>query len=253
MKPILVDVSDLWQNANKSSLKDTSVAEAGSYTVYSINDFAINLITLIGEWGEEGSEITKTHTSTAPIGSTVTTVSGSPVKAHPKDTPVYIIPYDQIELSHSSTISGAKTVLITSTLNPENKEWRYEDVANSDGYYFTRYKNSIINTFSDYSDAIPYTGYESNTVGYIIYNAMEELGKEFNDRLTFESLLRKINACLRYIKGKLKRWSNTQEFDYIVGQLNRGENRIALPSTYYDKNSNKSMLALRIGNGTNLI
>jgi hypothetical protein len=45
---------------------------------------------------------------------------------------------------------------------------------------------------------------------------------------------------------------HTQEFGYIVGQVQRGDYRIALPSTYHDKNSSKSCLSIRIGSGREL-
>lgn len=252
IRPLLVDVSDLWQDTNRSPLKASVASGAGTITVYSIADFAINKILLIGEYGEEGSEIVKTHGSTAPTGFTVT-LAANLTKAHPKDTPVYIIPYDSIEISHATTSTGTKTVMSTQTINPENPEIRYDDSTYTSGYYFTRYKETIGNTFSNYSAAIPFEGYASNTVGYIIYNTLEEMGKELTETLTYDMLIRKINGCLRFIRGKLKRWSNVQEFDYTVGQLNRGDYRIALPDTYYDKNSPKSCLAIRIGSGDNLI
>lgn len=254
MRPIIVDTADLFTQVEKSKLKASVAAGATTMTVYSIAEFAVNKILMIGELGEEGTEIIKTHASTAPSGYTVTVVAGGFAKPHPKDTPVYIIPYDQVEVSNASTITGSKTVLsgTPKTINPENPEIRVEDTTYTSGYYFTRYKETIGNTFSDYSDPIPYLGFDPNMVGYIINNAMNELGKEFTEKLSFQTLLNKTNACLRFVRGKLKRWSNSQEFDYIVGQLNRGVNRMALPDTYYDKNSNKSMIALRIGSGENL-
>lgn len=254
IRPIIVDTSDLFSQVEKSRLKASVASGATTITVYSIAEFAVNKILMIGELGEEGTEIIKTHASSAPSGFTVTLVAAGLTKAHPKDTPVYIIPYDQVEVSNASTITGTKNVLsgTPKTINPENPEIRIEDTTYTSGYYFTRYKETIGNTFSDYSDPIPYSGYDSNMVGYIINNAMSELGKEFTEKLSFQTLLNKTNACLRFVRGKLKRWSNSQEFDYIVGQLNRGVNRIALPDTYYDKNSNKSMLAIRIGSGENL-
>lgn len=252
-RPVIVNVSGLFNSVDKSNLKDSIVAGASTITVYSTTDFAINKILMIGELGSEGTEIVKTHVSTAPSGFTVT-LSAAIVKSHPKDTAVYIIPFDQIELSNATTETGTKNVLsgTPKNINPENPEIRFEDNTYSSGFYFSRYKNSILSTFSDYSDPIPFEGYSANTIGYIISNSMTELGKTYNDSLTFEVLVQRINACLKFIKGKLKRWSNSQEFDYVVGQLNRGENRIALPTTYYDKNSNKSMLAVRIGSGEDL-
>lgn len=252
LKPILVDVSDLWQDTNGSQLKESVTSGTGTIQVYSIADFAVSKILLIGEFGQEGSEIIKTHAATAPTGTTVTLASNV-VKSHPKDTPVYIIPYDQIEISHAATLTGNKSVLSTQTINPEHSEIRYDDSTQSTGFYFTRYKETVGNTFSAYSDGIPYNGYEPNTVGFVIYNVLDELGKELNEQLTYQMLINKINGCLRFAKGKLKRWSNNQEFDYSVGQLNRGEYKIALPISYYDKNSNKSCLAVRIGSGDKLI
>jgi hypothetical protein len=73
------------------------------------------------------------------------------------------------------------------------------------------------------------------------------VGKTYSDTLTYDMLLDEVNSCLRYVKGKLKRWSNTQEYDYIVDQLNRGEYRFTLPTTYYDPNSNRSCLGVRLG------
>jgi hypothetical protein len=252
IRPLLVDVSDLWQDTNKSSLKASIAAGVNSFTVYSITDFAINKILLIGEYGEEGSEIIKTHGSTAPTSFTVTLASNT-TKPHPKDTPVYLIPYDSIEISHATTETGTKTVMSTQTINPENPEIRYDDSTYTSGYYFTRYKETITNTFSNYSDAIPFEGYAINTVGYLIYGALAELGKNLSDILTYDILIRRINACLSFTRGKLKTWSNYQEFDYIIDQMNRGEYRFELPTTYYDKNSNKSCLSIRVGSGDTLI
>jgi len=246
LKPVIVDVSDLWINTDKSLLKETADVGDGSIAVYNIADFAINKIIQIGEFGEEGTEIIKTHASTAPLVNDVTLASNL-LQDHAKDTPVYIIPYDQIEISHADTETGAKSVLVLKNINPTNPEIRYEDTANTAGYYFTRYKESIGSTFSAYSDAIPYAGYAMNTVGYLIHGVMTEMGKDYGDNLTYGTLIRKVNACLNFVRGKLKRWSNYQEFDYIIDQINRGEYGFDLPDTYYDKNSNKSCLSVRIG------
>jgi hypothetical protein len=55
----------------------TAEATAGvsTLTVGNIKNFAINQILLIGELGDENSEIIKTHTATAPTGSTITLLS----------------------------------------------------------------------------------------------------------------------------------------------------------------------------------
>lgn len=245
-RKIITSNVDLLEEADYSSLSATATSGGSTLSVYSIASFAVNKILLIGEFGQEGTEIIKTHGSTAPSGTTVTLVT-TLSKSHPKDTRVYIIPYDQIEISWASTTTGSKTVLTTTDIDEENVQTTYTDTAQTTGYYFTRFKNSITSDYTEYSDPIPYGGFDSNTVAYIINLAMRETKKKFTDTLTYQTLIDEINSCLRYIRGKLKRWSNVQEFDYVVDQMDRGEYKFTLPDTYYDKNSNRSALDVRVG------
>ena len=45
---------------------------SATLTVKNITGFAINQILVIGNFGNEGAEVIKTHASTAPTGSTIT-------------------------------------------------------------------------------------------------------------------------------------------------------------------------------------
>lgn len=59
---------------------------------------------LIGEFGEETSEIVRVHTSTTPVASTgVVTLNANTVRAHTIDDPVYVIPYNQVQFFRAST------------------------------------------------------------------------------------------------------------------------------------------------------
>lgn len=253
MKTIKQSNLALLENADSSNLSSSATSGGSTLSVYSIADFAVNNVLLIGEFGQEGSEIIKTHASTAPTGTTVTLASNL-VKSHPKDTKVYIIPYDQVQFYHAVTTTGDKTQMGSNTdINEEGTETTYDDSAYTSGYYFTRFYNSIDNTYSDYSDPIPYAGLGSNTVGYAINLAMKEMKKEFSDVLTFDMLLDEVNACLRYVRGKLKRWSNVQEFNYeLDSALVEDDYTWTLPADYYDKNSNKSCLQIWLEGYDNL-
>ena len=252
MKTIVVSNAELLEKAYHTSLSSDATAAGSSLSVYSISDFAINNILLIGEFGQEGSEIVKSSASVAPSGTTITLAS-SLVKDHPKDTNVYVIPYDQIQSYHAVTAAGDKTLLATSDLDEESTETKYEDTTYTSGYYFVRFYNSINGNYSDYSDPIPYGGFSSNTVGYLINMVMGELNKEFSEKLTFDMLLDEVNACLRFIRGKLKRWSNVQTFNYeLDAALVEDDYTWTLPTDYYDKNSNRSMLQIWIENQDNL-
>ena len=251
-KTITINNQELLEEAYQTSLSSSATAAGSTLSVYSISNFAVNQALLIGEFGQEGTEIIKTHATTDPSGTTVTLASAL-AKSHPKDTKVYVIPYDQAQFYHATTATGDKTLLSTSDIDEEATETKYTDTTYSSGYYFVRFYNSISSNYSAYSDPIPYGGLGANTVGYLIDMAMSETKKGYTDVLTFQMLLNEINACLRYVRGKLKRWSNVQEFDYILDQMNRGEYSWSLPSDYYDPNSNRSMLQVKVGTSDALI
>ena len=250
-KTIKTSNANLLEDAPSSSL--SASATGGTISVYSITDFAISKTLLIGEFGQEGSEIIATHGSTAPTGTSVTLAS-SLVKSHPKDTKVYILPYNYVQFYRALTTTGDKIQLGSNVaVAAESMETLYTDTTNSTGYAFTMFYDSLGNTYSDYSDPIPYGGLDSNTVGYAINLAMKELKKDFSDVLTFDMLLDEVNACLRYVRGKLKRWSNVQTFNYeLDATLAEDDYTWTLPDDYYDKNSNKSMLQIWIEDKDNL-
>lgn len=252
MKTLTISNAELLENAYDTSLSSGATSGGSTLTVYSIANIAVDNVLLIGEFGQEGSEIINTHATTSPSGTTVTLVT-TLTKSHPKDTKVYVIPYDQAQFYHAVTSTGDKTLLSTSDVNEESTETIYKDTTYTSGYYFTRFYNSISTDYSDYSDAIPYGGYDSNMVGYIIDMAKTELKKEFTDVLTFDTLLNEVNACLRYIRGKLKRWSNVQVFNYeLDATLVEDDYTWTLPTDYYDPNSNRSLVQIWLEDQDNL-
>lgn len=246
MRTIFQDNTILLKNSTvKTYLTAQSASGTATLTVNSITGFAVNYILIIGELGNEKSEIIKTHGTTSPSGTTITLASNL-VFTHDIGTPVTVIPYDQICFYHATSTSAEKTLLSTSSVVADSIETAYSDSTYSSGYYYTRFKNSISTTYSDYSDPIPVLGFGSNTVGYVIQYALDRVGLPgFTDRITHDFCLSEINSCLRYIFGKRKKWSQLQDFDYVLGQTSQWENTIALPTTMYSY-SNKSVLDVRL-------
>ena len=236
----------------ESYLTAESAAAATTLIVKSITGFAINLLLLVGELGDENSEIIKTHTATAPTGTTVTLLSGL-VKTHGPYTKVRVMLYDQIELSHATTVAGTKTVISTGNLQPESEETRVDDSTYSSGYYFTRYKNTITTTYSDYSDPIPYAGFGANTVAFAINYALKRNKLDaFTKYIDYELLIDETNACLQFITGKLKGWSKLLELNYPLGQTARGSFIFTLPTNIWENAGNKSIQDVRIGTKSGL-
>jgi len=224
-----------------------AAAAATTLTVKSISNFAINLVLLVGEMGDENSEIILTHASTAPTGTTVTLASAL-VKTHAPYTRIRVMLYNQVEISHATTVAGAKTVLSTLALQPETPETRYDDSAKSSGYYFSRFKNTITTTYSGYSDPIPYTGYGTNTVAFAINYAMKRNKQDaFTKYIDYEFCIDEVNACLQFITGKLKGWSKLLELNYTLGQTARGAFIFTLPTNIWENAGMKSIQDVRIG------
>lgn len=253
MKPINIQNSILVEKATETFLSSQGTAAATTLTVENISGFSINNIILIGEFGSEGSEIIHTHVSTTPTGSTIT-LNSALVRTHPIGTKVRVIPYNMVEISHSDSETGVKAVLDTINIQPDSTDTRYQDVDNSSGFYFIRFKTTLTtpNTFSGYSDPIPYIGYSTNRVGNIITYAMNRNKLEsFTRFITYDFCLEEINSCLKYIKGKLKKWTKLQEFDYELGTATRGVYSFSLPSNVW-KSSHKSILDVRVYGGKSL-
>lgn len=250
--PVLNSSQNIFESARKTYLSADAAAASTTLTVQSIKEFAINQILCIGELGNEQSEIVKTHASSAPASSTITLVTGGVTFAHSIDEIVYIIPYDQVEFSHATTATGTKTVMSTKDIEADEKETRYNDSTYSTGYYFSRYKNSIDSTYSDYSDAIPVAGYNENTVFSIKDRALEEMGEEISDEITHSWLNQRLWKARRIVYAKQKRWSWMQSFNTDLGDVVAGDYRVAVPTDLQDPNTNKNIMGLRIGNSDNL-
>jgi len=242
----------LTQDRKGSHLTADVAAGSSTITVSSILGFAINQVILIGEFGNEKSEIIKTHTSTAPTGFTVT-LNSTLSTAHSGGTYVTILDWDQVEISWSATTTGAKAILDTIALQADQNETLYTDTVESTGYYFVRYKNSFSPaSYSEYSDPIPWGGFGTNTVNYIIQYALGHNGlADFGDIITHQFCIDEINACLQYIRGKLKKWHRLQSFNYDLGDTARGVYSYALPSDMWSY-SNKCILDVRVGDNSGL-
>lgn len=218
--------------------------------------FLDNQILYIEDFGTESAEIvTVNGTPTVNAGAVLDSVL---VRSHPVGSKVYIVAYDQIELSHATTATGSKTLLTTTigsgivAIQPDTKIQTYSETQFTSGYYFARYKHSISAAFSDYCDYVLYGGADKNTVAYIIERALRDNDEGFSPKVTFWDCLEWINSGMKLIQGKLRRWPEHYSYNAILGQVSRGTNTITMPTDAYDTETNKSIIGFRIGINTNL-
>lgn len=243
--------TNLTIGAIKTFLTVNTASGVTSLTVKNITSFANNDILVIGQFGNEGTEIA--YVSGTPSGSTInlTTATTFP---HSASTPIIVIDFDQVEFSHATTTTGSKTTLATVNMVVDTPDFtRYNDTTYTTGYYFIRFKNSITSLFSDYSDPIPVTGYTLLSARTLIDKALGEINKSTSEVLSDEFAFQQIDNCQTEVIRELKRWSFMQKFDSIIGQVSTGSWKVAIPTDLDDENTNKSVYQLRVGTQQRLI
>lgn len=253
---LYIDNSPLLTDGQFSYLSEVASVGDAQIFIQNYDIFADNQILLIEELGTETAEIvTVNGTPSAGGGAVLDSVLA---RSHPVGSKVYIIPYNQIELSHATSSGGSKTTLTTTlgtglvTIQPDTKIQTYTESEFSSGYYYARYKNSLTATFSSYSDELGYGGWGRSTVGYLVERGLKDSGKHFSQDLTVYDCMEYINDGLQEIKGKRKRWPEHYKDNQIIGQTTRGTNVVSMPSDIYDTETNRSIVGLRIGSGNNL-
>lgn len=257
IRRIYADINELLNGAETLVLDADATAGDSSITVKSIIGAAINNILFFRYPGNELAEIIATHTATAPSGNTVTLVS-TLVESHPAGTVVYIIRANQVRFYTSTTEVDANSDDSTLTalaaaqaIDPTLARNFYDDTVQTSGFYYYRFIDSINSINLLYSDAIPWgqkqVQFAENEVGYILDFVRRKLAHDWDERFSKQTAMDEINACLRYMQGKLKRFSRYLVPDYVIGQTARGVFDYALPADIYDNETNKSVLQVRIG------
>ena len=251
---LYTDLAPLIEQALEvTELTANSDASDETLTVKDIDGFAVGDILIIGELGTESCEIVVVHAATAPTGSTITLVSGGVEHAHAAGEKVYSVNFNQIELSHSATAGGSKSVLATVAIQADEREQAYQETAQSSGFYFARFKNTVTTTYSSYSPAVAFGGYGDNTVGYAINFALHRNGmKTYDDEVTRLFCIEEVNDMLQEWQGKLKRWPEYFKENADIGDLTAGVPTVTLPTDMYDTDSNQSLIAVRVGSGAKI-
>lgn len=259
-KPRIVDVrgrtitiAHLEQpNAPSTILTVDAAASATSFTVLDTAGFAQNQYVVLGQLGVEQSEI-KTVNAAVSAGTALTLTTST--FAHGAGTPLKRILFNQWRIygNSTNTTSGA-TLVATVDVQVDAPQTTYVNTSTEFSFYFALpYDSAAGITSTDYSDGVANsTSYADNTVGSLMNASLDEAKGKMGGVVTNTWFLREINDCLRFITGKLKRWSYLESFDYVLGTALRGTYSFAIPSDIEDANSNKSILGVRVGADDNL-
>jgi hypothetical protein len=181
---------------------------------------------LVGKVGEEKSEI-KEITGAVTAGTSLTVVALT--FNHDIDTPVTKVDFDQVEFSHATTATGTKTALATSNMNPADIFTYYEDAANTTGYGFIRYHDSVQTTsYSVYSDPIPYTGYTKRMLRQMRKKVRRLLNEtdEVNSSITNEEIDDELNNAQTEL-GQSRMWTVLEDTKSLSTVADRYEYDLA--------------------------
>lgn len=225
-------------------------AASGTLTVKDIAGFAVGKYVWINPFSPN-SEIIAVHASTAPSGNTITLAANTSF-AHSASEKVYYVEFNQVEISHASTLTGSKSVLTTTGLRAAEFQFEYLDTSQTSGYYFARFKDSVGTAFSSYSDGVIYDGWARSSAGYMVYRAMRDLKVKFTEDFTIQDCYDWIEEGMRDIQGKLRNWPELYVYNQIIGQTSYGSFLVTMPTDAFDTETGQSILELRVGDGKGL-
>ena len=183
-------------------LTAAAAAAATTLTVQDNNQFLTdNDFYLLGPIGSEASEIVQKN-GAGTLGTSIAT--DAITYAHPINTPLYRLDYNQFRLAHSTSTStndiDAANV-VTAAIQFDDTYTRYQDSTYTTGYFFVRFYNSQSTTFSDYSAPIPVaTGHTQLSLWEIARRVFKHLGFLINDDMDESQV--KLSEVRRAINDK---------------------------------------------------
>jgi hypothetical protein len=174
--------------------------------VDSSTSFSSGNYILVGEPGTEKAEIT--NLTAAPDSSTTLTITSLQF-SHPMGTPVYYLRWDKYELSYKTTSAGAWIVYgsMPTALKYDAIATEYRDSSATSTYYWKyRYYSTESATYSDYSDAISASGWEKNSVGYMVRQIRKTANDPESRTITDTEIIRYLNEAQDKIYALYDRW-----------------------------------------------
>src|SRR3990167_641770 len=266
-KTIFTSVADLTRDKPVTYLTEDVVLAGTTFRVQSIAGFvgvstSSGQIVCIGKLGEERTELLRTSNSTAYNPSQnykEVTLRDALVFDHPQDTPVSIVDWNRIDIQRAATVTGTKTTIVASPsypvyIRPDQLENSYIDTSQTSGYYFVRFNETVGDTNSDWSDAIPFGGFDDNTVFKIKEKAVKDIGEEIDGNIiTHEYLNSSLwEARREYHQSPAKR-PFRRRFNQVLGTALTGSFRIELPTDVEKPHTAENVYGVRIGTEANML
>jgi hypothetical protein len=196
-------------SGNEKTYLSAAVTAAGTtLTVQNIEGFAVSEYVIIGKLGEEKTEIVQLHASTAPTGSTITLVTGGVTFAHPINTPVTYIGFNQVAIVSATSKTGTYAACSGSpkSIEADQAFTEFDDSAGgTTTWYKVRYYNSSSAVYSAYSDPVKGTGYTEDSLRKIIDKANAICNDRDNKILTESEKIDFVNDGYKQVINRIEK------------------------------------------------
>lgn len=261
MKTIYIDNTDLTRGKRYTFLSEDVFVAGSTFRAQSIAGFeqlstSSGQLVCIGEIGGEKTEILRTSNSTSPSASYKEVPLRDALQFdHPQDTPVYIVDFSRTELQWAASVGGTKATLFAypTNIRPDQLEMSMIDSSATAGFYFTRFNENIANTNSDWSDAIPYAGYDDNMVFSIKKRALDQLGEEIDGKIiTHEFLNSSLWEARREYHNATGKRPFRRKFNTVIGTALTGSYRVEIPTDLEGHDTAENVYGVRVGPNQNM-
>lgn len=198
---IKADLRFLLVDQEVSYLSDKYYIGDTVLVVDNINNLAVNDFVLLGTLGSEYAEIKKISS----ISSNTITLTAGLTFDHSQDTTVSQIAYDKINFYRSATVTGVLTLLNVSpqTITPDNIYNSYNDTANTTGFGWFRFYNSVTAESSSLSNAVPYAGWADNSVKLMLDSFYTQIGNRQRKLISDGDAIRWLSEAYTIALNKL--------------------------------------------------
>lgn len=221
------------QGLEKSYLANAYSAGAISIDIRNNDRFVVGAKVLVGEMGQERSEIVTINTVTTP--GTAFTLTGTGFAfPHDADTPVYVLKYDKAAYYRSTNgIDGTYNQMgadVPMDVDNAEKETVYDDVNGLAAYYYkVSFKSTLDGSESELSDPIPGSGFESGQAGALVNEFFNEVGDIQQQNMTVEEVLNLMNEVNDDLTSQSRRPYRFLKTSAVLNTT-AGSSRVPLPT-----------------------
>ncbi len=260
---LVTNLTDLTREKRFTFLTEDVVATGTTLRVQSVIGFesistSSGQVICIGKIGDERTEILRSSNASGEFPSPATKtvfLRDSLIFDHPQDTRVTIVDWDRAEVQWAASVNSTKATVAAYPFNitPDVPGMLYVDTSATAGYFFVRFNNTIRAANSDFSDPVPYTGYDDNMVFKIKERALQSLGEEVDGVIiTHEFLNQSLWEARREYHQSPGKRPFRRKFNIDIGNALTGSARIELPTDIEKPATAENLFGVRIGTNSNM-